>query len=72
MSFFPYIYILFYKIYIYICSKNKVKKYIPFHKREKNKKRKNENSYSYVTKRRSQGLFQLATQKKWDRDEMNQ
>lgn len=47
MSFFPYIYILFYKIYIYICSKINVKKYIPFRKREKNKKTKNEKSYLY-------------------------
>ena len=63
MRFFPYIYIIFYKIYIYICSKINIKKYIPFHRREKNKKTKNENPYSYVTKRRSQGVFQLDRQK---------
>lgn len=49
MRFFPYIYIIFYKIYIYIYSKNKVKKYIAFRKREKIKKTKNEKLYLYAS-----------------------
>lgn len=57
MRFFPYIYIIFYKIYIYICSKNKVKKYIAFRKREKIKKTKNEKSYIYTTIVKARKVF---------------